>query len=186
LKTPCMLTATLLILLAVVCVSNPHPTSAENIQPIAAKLPLTADGHMQISDQDRCPVCAMYPIKRPRSAAAMALTNGDVYYFCGNGCLLRTWLRPQTYIGQAADKIDRLVALDYFSGQPIDARKASWIAGSDVVGPMGPALIALGNRAHVSVFQKRHGGATVFALDELDDTLWQQISQRPLPPATTP
>ncbi len=181
-----MLTTTLLILLAAVCLSNPHPTCAGDIQPIAAKQSLTTDGHMQISDQDRCPVCAMYPIKHPRSAAAMALTNGDTYYFCGNGCLLRTWLRPQTYIGQAADKIDRLVVLDYFSGQPIDARKASWIAGSDVVGPMGPALIALDNPAHVSVFKKRHGGATVFSLDELDDALWREISQRPLPPANTP
>ena len=74
---------------------------------------------------------------------------------------------------------------DYFSGQPIDARTATWVAGSDVVGPMGPAIIALGDAAQLATFKNRHGGKTVFAFDQVDDSLWKKISGRDLPAEKT-
>ena len=92
---------------------------------------------MVLSDSDRCPVCAMFPARRPETAAAMTLTSGETFYFCGNGCLLRTWLRSMVYIGKPQNQIDRIVVRDYFSGKPVDGRKATWVAGSDVVGPHG-------------------------------------------------
>ena len=149
--------------------------------PIPALKSLSADGQMVLSDADRCPVCAMFPARRPDSAAAMILKGGETFYFCGNGCLLRTWLRPTVYLGKPQLEIDRLVVRDYFSGQPIDARAATWVAGSDVMGPMGPAIIALGDAAQLATFKSRHGGKTVFTFDQVDDALWKTISRRDLP-----
>jgi len=149
--------------------------------PMPALEPLSADGQMTLSESDRCPVCAMFPARRPQTAAAMALKSGETFYFCGNGCLLRTWLRPTIYLGKTQSQIDRLVVRDYFSGQPIDGRTATWVAGSDVVGPMGPAIIALGDAAQLATFKNRHGGATVFTFDQVDDALWKKISRRELP-----
>jgi copper chaperone NosL len=146
---------------------------------------LSADGQMTLSESDRCPVCAMFPARRPQTAAAMTLKSGETYYFCGNGCLLRTWLRPTVYLNQPRVAIDRLVVRDYFSGQPIDGRTATWVAGSDVVGPMGPAIIALGDAAQLEIFKTRHGGKTVFTLDQVDDALWKKISRRELPAKNT-
>jgi nitrous oxide reductase accessory protein NosL len=127
----------------------------------------------------------MYPARRPDAAAALTLKSGETYYFCSNGCLLRTWLRPTVYLGRARDRIDRMVVRDYFSGAPVDGRKATWVAGSDVIGPMGPAIIALGDAGQLEAFTKRHGSTTVFSFDALDDDLWHRISQRQLPPAAT-
>ena len=62
--------------------------------PAAARQPLAADGQMILSPSDRCPVCAMFPARHPQTAAAMTLSSGETFYFCTNGCLLRTWLRP--------------------------------------------------------------------------------------------
>jgi len=155
--------------------------AAEKRGPEPALHALTIDGAMPLSPSDRCPVCAMFPAKRPRSAAAMSMKNRDTFYFCGNGCLLRAWLRPMVYLGQKRGDIDRLVVLDYFSGLPIDARKAIWIAGSDVIGPMGPAIVALIDEGQLATFKKRHGGKIVFHFDEVDDDLWRQISKRELP-----
>lgn len=149
--------------------------------PSPALHPLTAEGTLHLSESDRCPVCAMFPVRRPRSAAAMTLKSGETYYFCSNGCLLRAWLRPTVYLGKERAAIERLVVLDYFSGNPIDARKATWIAGSDVVGPMGPAIVALGNAGQLAAFKKRHGAQTVFHFSQIDDLLWRKISQRKLP-----
>jgi nitrous oxide reductase accessory protein NosL len=153
--------------------------------PAPALKPLSADGQMTISASDRCPVCAMFPARRPQAAAAMTLKSGETFYFCGNGCLLRTWLRPTVYLGRRQMEIDRLIVRDYFSGQPIDGRTATWVAGSDVVGPMGPAIIALGDASQLATFKNRHGGKTVFTFDQVDDALWKKISRRDLPASKT-
>lgn len=149
--------------------------------PVPALKPLSADGQMTLSESDRCPVCAMFPSRRPQTAAAMTLKNGEIFYYCGNGCLLRTWLRPTVYLGIPQVEIDRLVVRDYFSGNPVDGRAATWVAGSDVMGPMGPAIIALGDASQLDTFKSRHGGTTVFTLDQVDDALWKKISRRELP-----
>ncbi|WP_319407397.1 nitrous oxide reductase accessory protein NosL [uncultured Desulfosarcina sp.] len=164
---------------------SPAATPAADGGPAPALKSLSADGQMTLSKSDRCPVCAMFPAQRPQTAAAMTLKSGETFYFCGNGCLLRTWLRSAVYLGRSRAEIDRLVVRDYFSGQPIDGRTATWVAGSDVVGPMGPAIIALGDPGQLAVFKGRHGGKTVFTLDQVDDDLWKQISRRELPEAKT-
>jgi copper chaperone NosL len=151
--------------------------------PVPALHALSPEGGMMRSESDRCPVCAMFPARRPNAAAAMTMKKGETFYFCGNGCLLRSWLRPTIYLGRKRSAIDRLVVHDYFSGRPIDARSATWIAGSDVVGPMGPAIVALGDANQLNAFKKRHGGKIVFTFDQLDDALWKKISGRELPAA---
>jgi nitrous oxide reductase accessory protein NosL len=162
------------------------PVQAGDSGPVPAQRPLTADGQIALSPADRCPVCAMFPARHARSAAAMTLNNGDTYYFCSNGCLLRTWLRPTVYLGRPRNAIDRLVVRDYFTGHGINARTAIWIAGSDVVGPMGPAIVALGDTAQRDAFIGRHGGKTVFTFDQVDDDLWRRISHRELPAKNSP
>lgn len=144
-------------------------------QPRAALLPLTEQGHMQISPEDRCPMCGMFPAKRPKFAAAMVLSDGRTFYFCANGCLLRTWRDADRHLNVPADAIRRMVVLEFFSGEPLDAHDAWWVAGSDVIGPMGPALVALRTPRDVERFQARHGGETVFQLDQVDDRLWETL-----------
>jgi copper chaperone NosL len=174
-----------LALVAAALILSPGSAPAADGGPVPALKTLSADGQMTLSKSDRCPVCAMFPARRPQTAAAMTLKSGETFYFCGNGCLLRTWLRPTAYLGKNQAEIDRLVVLDYFSGQPIDGRRATWVAGSDVVGPMGPAIIALGDPGQLAVFKGRHGGKTVFTFDQVDDDLWKQISRYELPAAKT-
>lgn len=143
--------------------------------PHAALKTVDADGHMQFSKEDRCPVCGMFPAKRPKNAAAMVLKDGRTFYFCGNGCLLRTWRHSDRHLKVPAESIQRMVVQDYFSGAPLDAEKAWWVAGSDVVGPMGPALVALRTEQEMERFKARHGGRKVFRLEQIDDALWADL-----------
>ena len=173
---------TLIVLASVVLMAKTGYTAGAKAVPAPAHRTLAAEGRMRLSDTDRCPVCAMYPARRPDTAAAMTLESGETYYFCGNGCLLRAWLRPAVYLGTSRDRIARIVVLDYFSGSPVDGRTATWVAGSDVVGPMGPAIVTLGEDRHLETFKKRHGGTAVFAFENVDDDLWKRIGRRELPP----
>lgn len=149
--------------------------------PAPAQAPMGETLRIAPGDGDRCPVCAMFPARRPEAAAALTLDDGTTFYFCSNGCLLRAWLRPPAYLGRSQTAIDRLVVLDFFSGEAVDGRGAFFVAGSAVTGPMGPAIVALGLEDHVAVFRKRHGGETVFTLETLDDGLWHAISRHRLP-----
>ena len=173
---PAVLTTLLILLITASAAGQGGPTAALH--------PLTADGQIVLSPSDRCPVCAMFPARRPEAAAALTLESGETVYFCSNGCLLRSWLRPGVYLGRNRQTIDRVVVQDYFSGQCVDGRSATWVAGSDVMGPMGPAIVTLGNTDHLTVFQKRHGSQQVFTLNDVDDALWQTISHRQLPATT--
>jgi copper chaperone NosL len=114
----------------------------------------------------------------PKFAAAIELTDGRTFYFCGTGCLIRTWLHPEVFLGVSRELIKQPVAQDYFTGTPCDARQVLWVAGSDIMGPMGPALVPLKNPADLAVFKRRHGGKHTFRLPELDDATWQSITGR--------
>jgi len=133
-------------------------------------------GAMQISSQDRCPVCAMQVSKHKKFACAVQLINGKTFYFCGTGCMLRSWMHPEIFLGVAKQNLKRSVVQDYFTGEQVPGRSVYWVAGSDVIGPMGPALVPLKNEQHLDVFKKRHGAKAVFRLSEMTDEKWQQLT----------
>jgi copper chaperone NosL len=145
-------------------------------QVTAAQKGLDKNGAMQISEADRCPVCGMRIAKHKKFASAIELSSGEAYYFCGTGCLIKSWLHPEIFIGKPKSALERAVTPEYFGGKYIDALSARWVAGSDVVGPMGPALVPLKNDADLATFKKRHGGKTVFRLGELTDATFKAIT----------
>ncbi len=143
---------------------------------------LTPEGRMTIGPADRCPVCAMLPERHPQHAAAIRLKDGRTYYFCSAGCMISAWLEPGAYLGVPADALDRPVASDYFTGRHVDGRDLLWVAGSDVIGPMGPAVVALAARSDVEAFRRRHGGGEPFTLEGLTPESWHRIrSEAPAP-----
>lgn len=147
--------------------------------PQPAAHPLDAQGQMRIADDDRCPVCAMRPSRSPGFAAAIQLDDGRTYYFCSAGCMLRAWLHPESFLHAGRERLHLPVVHDYFSGKAIDARTAFWIPGSDVMGPMGSALVPLADEAHIDVFHRRHGGRNAFRLEDLNDASWKQLTGKP-------
>jgi nitrous oxide reductase accessory protein NosL len=143
---------------------------------------LDENGRMQISPQDRCPVCAMKVDAHRKFCSAVQLTDGTTYYFCGTGCMIRAWLHPEVYLQRPKTQVRRTVVQEYFGGEQMDGLSVMWVAGSDVVGPMGPALVPLKNEADLAVFKKRHGGTAVFRLGDLDDQKWQEITGKKVLP----
>ena len=138
--------------------------------------PLDESGALQISNQDRCPVCAMQVSKHKKFACAVQLIDGATFYFCGSGCMIRSWMHPEIFLGAAKEELKRSVVQEYFAGEQVSGRSVYWVAGSDVIGPMGPALVPLKNEQHLNVFKKRHGAKAVFRLSEMTDEKWLQLT----------
>lgn len=143
-----------------------------------AAVPLDPDGRMHIGPADRCPVCAMRPARYLKSACAIQLADGRTFYFCETGCMLRAWLHPDIHLGADKRALARVVAREYFTGAHLDGNAAVWVAGSDVIGPMGPMIVPLDGDDHLAAFRRRHGGRVVFRLEALTEELWQKIFDR--------
>ena len=145
-------------------------------QPRSGLKPLDENRQMQVSPGDRCPVCGMTVIQYPKFNCAIQLKNSDTYYFCATGCMVRSWMHPEIYLGRARDMLELPIVREYFSGQQMDARDTIFVYGSDVIGPMGPALVPVLDEHHLEVFKKRHGGKTQVLLKELNDDRWYEMT----------
>lgn len=141
--------------------------SGQPIGPLPAKRALGPDGRLRIQRSDRCPLCAMLPARYPEYSCGLELADKRTYYFCCPRCLLRAWSAPKRFLNVAGPKITRITVRHYFSGEQISGRSALWVSGSNVIGPMGPALIPLKTQAEAAAFKRRHGAKRVFRLNEL-------------------
>lgn len=159
-----------------------HSGAAPGRRPVPGKDGLGEGSVLRPGPDDRCPVCAMSPARLPRSAAAIELDDGATYYFCANGCMIRSWIHPEEWLEVEREHLHRPVVQEYFDGRPIDAREATWVAGSDVIGPMGPLFVPLASEQDAAVFEERHGGKHRFRLDEMDDARWTAITGKPALP----
>lgn len=165
-------------MIALICCWAVPTAAAEAPKARAGRRSLGPDMALQLDPADRCPVCAMAVIKYPKFAAAIQLTDAKTYYFCATGCMIRAWLHPEIHLGCGGQELARPVVQEYLTGRPMDAREAVWVAGSDVIGPMGPYLTPLAPSS-VEAFVKRHGGHRTFRLAEMDDALWEALTGKP-------
>jgi nitrous oxide reductase accessory protein NosL len=146
--------------------------------PFPGLKPLDENGRMQISPGDRCPVCGMKVVRYPKFAGAIQLRNSATYYFCSTGCMIRSWLHPAIYLGVTPTELKLPVVKEYFTGRQVDARSIIFVFGSDVIGPMGPALVPVMDENYLKVFKKRHGGKSQFLLNDMDDDKWLEMTGR--------
>ncbi|MGB7919664.1 MAG: nitrous oxide reductase accessory protein NosL [Desulfobacterales bacterium] len=146
--------------------------------PEPGRKPLDENNRMQISDQDRCPVCGMKVAEHAKFSSAIQLADETTYYFCGTGCMMRAWLHPEIFLATEKEKLQTPLVRDYFTGEEVDGRDVFWVAGSDVIGPMGPALVPVKGEKALEAFKRRHGGKAVFRMDEMNDDKWTAITGR--------
>jgi len=117
--------------------------------------------------RDKCPVCGMFVAKYPDWLAAVRLRDGSHVYFDGAKDLFKYLHDPKKYdpARKPAD-IETIAVMDYYGLAWIDARKAWYVLGSDVYGPMGRELIPLEKEADAQEFMKDHKGERIIRFSE--------------------
>lgn len=119
-------------------------------------------------DRDRCPVCGMFVAPFPEWLAQIVYRDGSVLFFDGAKDLFRYLLDPERAArGPGGPGIDRIIVTGYYDRRAVDARRASFVAGSDVLGPMGAELVAHASAAEARDFARDHGGARVLSFGEV-------------------
>jgi nitrous oxide reductase accessory protein NosL len=135
---------------------------------------LAADPPPTPGPKDRCGVCGMYVAKYPQWVASLRFSDGTVTFFDGPKDMFRYLLDLATFKpGSTPEQVAAVFVTDYYSTRPIDGRAAFYVAGSDVIGPMGAELVPTADRSHAETLLKDHGGERVVAFGEVTAEMLQ-------------
>jgi copper chaperone NosL len=115
---------------------------------------------------DRCAVCGMFVEKYHPWVATIVFADGGQVFFDGPKDLFRFLLDPEKF--KVQDRaISGVFVTDYYRVRFIDAKSAFFVAGSDVMGPMGGELVPLEKRDDAETFALDHGGQEVLEFDDV-------------------
>ena len=136
-------------------VSQPHPYDPASGLGLLEARPVPPDA--------RCPVCGMYPARFPRWAAQIIFADGATHFFDSPVDLFMFLAEPARFDSarSGADAAALHVA-DFDSGRWLDARRAVFVLGAKVRGPMrGPDLPAFADTTAAAAFAAANGGRTL-------------------------
>jgi nitrous oxide reductase accessory protein NosL len=119
--------------------------------------------------KDKCPVCGMFVSKYPDWTTAILFKDGSRVFFDGAKDLFKYLLDSKKYgPSKKAEDIRAVMVKDYYGLSWIDARRAWYVLGSDVFGPMGRELIPLEQEADAKEFMKDHQGIQIIRFAEVN------------------
>ena len=118
--------------------------------------------------KDLCPVCGMLVSKYPNWIATIVWKDGHSHFFDGAKDMFK-FLQdlPKYAPGHRPEEISGIYVTDFYNLERIDARKALYVFGSDVLGPMGHELIPLASQADANDFMKDHKGKKILPFDRV-------------------
>ncbi|VFN00244.1 MAG: Nitrous oxide reductase accessory protein NosL [Candidatus Kentron sp. G] len=126
--------------------------------------------------KDTCPVCGMFVAKYPNWTATVLYRDGYAHHFDGAKDLFKYLLDlPQWAPGHRAEDIEAIAVTEYYDLTRIDARKAWYVIGSDVLGPMGHELIPLATREDAEAFLREHHAQRIVSFDEVGPALLEGL-----------
>ena len=133
---------------------------------------------IQVPSDKKCPVCGMFVAKYPKWTAYMETTDGHQHYFDGVKDMMEFYFGPQRYHHnhQKEDFIAIFVS-DYYTLEKIEAKKAFFVAGSNIYGPMGHVLIPFKNEADAKAFSTSHNGKRIYQFDALTHKIIIDLDQ---------
>ncbi|MEJ2690922.1 MAG: nitrous oxide reductase accessory protein NosL [Deltaproteobacteria bacterium] len=107
------------------------------------QLPQTvrAQSSDQVTEKSRCAVCGMFVAKHPNWISRIEQEGQPTLFFDGVKDLMVYYFNPEKYGGQKVSADAKILVKDYYTLDWIDGRKAYFVGGSDVYGPMGNELI---------------------------------------------
>jgi len=112
-----------------------------------------------VSKEDKCPVCGMFLYKYPQWIARIEYKDTNVS-FDGIKDMMK-------YYFEHPESIKNLLVQEYYTQEVINAKKAYFVIGSDIYGPMGNELIAFKDEASAKQFYFDHNAKKILKFDEI-------------------
>ncbi len=115
--------------------------------------------------EDKCPICGMMPARYPEWRAQVVLKSGERYHFDSPKDMFKFVLgltnnnEPKEWVNP--NDIAAIFVTDYNTKEYIDAKKAYYVRGSDVQGPMGEDVVPFASEEDAKAFSSQHGGEVI-------------------------
>jgi nitrous oxide reductase accessory protein NosL len=120
------------------------------------------------SAKEKCPVCGMFVGRHSNWTGALRFKDSSYVYFDGPKDLFAYFLDIKKYdSARNASDVVAVHVTDYYALAWIDGRKAFYVIGGDVYGPMGKELIPFEKAADANGFLKDHKGNKVLRFEEI-------------------
>jgi len=123
---------------------------------------------IHITKDDKCQVCGMYLHYYPNWASEIDYPKGEIYKFDGIKDMMKFYFNNK-------EGITDILVKDYYTLETIDAKKAYFVIGSDVLGPMGNELIAFSSKESAKSFLLEHNGKHLFSFNELTEKMVRSL-----------
>jgi copper chaperone NosL len=125
---------------------------------------------------DKCPVCGMFVAKYQDFLGQIIFTDGSYALFDGSKDMFKYYFDIKRYNPtKALTDIAHIYVTDYYSVTVIDGRKAWFVTGSDVFGPMGRELIPFAKESEAKEFMKDHAGKKVLPFAEVTPEILKEL-----------
>jgi Predicted lipoprotein involved in nitrous oxide reduction len=106
--------------------------------------------------------------KYPNWVAVVQYKDGHAHFFDGAKDLFKYLHDLAKYApGHRREDIAAIQVTDFYSLTRLEAQKAFFVIGSDVLGPMGHELVPLATRADAEDFLKDHKGKRILGFTEV-------------------
>ncbi len=125
---------------------------------------------IKVANDEKCPVCGMFVYKYHRWATQLFfMENSKIKHLSFDGVkdLMKFYFEPEKWGNYKNIKIIKILVTDYYTQNAIRARKAFFVIGSDVLGPMGNELIPFKSKAEAEIFMKDHRGKKIVMFNQI-------------------
>ena len=129
----------------------------------------TVKGHITVPKEVKCPVCGMFVAKYPKWAAVIEVESKK-HYFDGVKDMMKFYIFDVDFPYDRS-KINNIEVTDFYTLQAIDAKKAFYVIGSDVYGPMGNELIPFLTKEAAQNFMTDHRGEKIITFNNITPKL---------------
>lgn len=133
----------------------------------------TRPAPVELTRDNGCAVCGMIIVDFPGAKAQIHYRKGKYSPFCSTLDMFLFYLQPDRPADIVAIYVNDMGKADatHPKGHWIDAEKALYVQGGDIMGPMGEALVPFGERKDAEGYREKHGGKIIAFTDVTMDML---------------
>lgn len=131
-----------------------------------------------VSPGERCSVCGMLVAKYEPWITQIHAEGEKPVMFDGVKDMMAYYFNPTAYSGKGEMSSAEIWVKDYYTLGWIDGRKAIYVVGSDVMGPMGEELIPFTTRKAAENFMKDHKATQLILFDEIGQGMIMSMKKK--------
>ena len=122
---------------------------------------------IKIESHKECPLCGMYPARYPQFNCLIVFKDGTYEAFDSAAGLLVYMLFPDK-TGIKPKPVDRIYFKDYLKESWLEAGKAFFVTGSEIMGPMGIEFLPADSQQTAKKLKKQELGKDIIHFKKID------------------